>query len=66
VAPIAVEESMENVVEEKDHMCPKGNKVPLMEKVLKERIWFSLMLSPFWFSTLESKKAMLILMQGKH
>jgi len=40
--------------------------VPLMEIIFKELIQLGFMYSPFWFSMLEYKKAMLILLEGKH
>jgi len=65
-------ENVENAVEEMDNRIPRETKchsetikVTLMEKcILRSLIWSGLMYPPFWFSMLESKKAMLILLQG--
>ena len=52
---------MENVVEETDTIGTlKETRCHLWKIVFNEMIWFSLMYEPFWFSTLEFKKAMLI------
>src|SRR5882724_2447893 len=72
-------ENVENAVEEMDNRILKETrchsetiKVPLgdnkgatLGKVyLRSLIWSGLMYPPFWFSMLESKKAMLILLEG--
>ena len=44
----------------RDNKDPKGDKVPLVEKCIKEMIQFVLLYPPFCFSMLESKNAMLI------
>ena len=69
VAPIAMEEMWRNVVEGqtigilKKTRCHLGTiKVPSMENCMS-LIGLGLMYPPFWFSTLESKKAMLILLE---
>ena len=53
-----------HAVEERENKDPNRHKVPLMENVLKEMIQFGLIYPPFRFSTLESKMAMLILLEG--
>src|SRR5882724_9958032 len=63
-----------NAVEESNNRDPKGDKVPLREirgatcgkMYLRSLIQLGLMYPPFWFSTLESKKATLISLEGKH
>src|SRR5882724_2437907 len=68
-----MEEMWRNAVEETDNRDPKGDKVPLGDNrgathgklYLRSLIQLGLMHPPFWFSTLESKKAILILLQGK-
>ena len=55
-----------------DNKDPKGDKVPLGDNrdatqgnlYLRSLIQLGLMYPPFWFSTLESKKAILILLEG--
>jgi len=64
---------MENAVEETDNRGPKGDKVPLRDNrsatcgklYLRSLIQLGLMHPPFCFSILKSKKAMLILLEGK-
>src|SRR5882724_3060032 len=66
--------NMENAVEETDNREPKGDKVPLRDNkgathgklYLRSLIQLGLMYPPFWLSMLKSKKAMLILLEGKH
>src|SRR5882724_3907885 len=61
-----------NVVEETNNRDPKGDKVPLGDNrgathkkgYLRSLIWLGLIYPPFWFSTLKSKKATLILLEG--
>src|SRR5882724_10901003 len=61
-----------NVVEETNNRDPKGDRVPLGDNrgathgkgYLRSLIWLGLMYPPFWFSTLKSKKATLILLEG--
>src|SRR5882724_13430130 len=61
-----------NVVEETNNRDPKGDKVPLEDNrgathgkvYLRSLIQSGLMYPPFWFSTLKSKKATLILLEG--
>jgi len=61
-------------VEETDNRDPKGDKVPLGDNrgatggnlYLRSLIQLGLIYPPFWFSMLESKKAMLILLEEKH
>ena len=63
---------MENVVEGRDNRDPKRDKVQLRDNrgatcgkmYLRSLIQLGLMDPPFWFSTLESKKATLILLEG--
>jgi len=65
---------VENAVEETDNRDPKGDKVPLGDNrsatngklYLRSLIWLGLIHPPFWSSMLESKKATLILLEGKH
>src|SRR5882724_8980104 len=77
VVLITVEETWRNAVEETDNRDPKGDNVPPGDNkgathgkcILRSLIWSGLMYPPFWFSTLESKKAkskkaMLILLEG--
>ena len=60
------------MVEERDNRNSKGDKVPLVDNrgatcgkiYLRSLIQLGLMYPPFWFSTLKSKKAMLILLEG--
>src|SRR5882724_1695240 len=64
--------NVENVVEETDNRDPKGDRVPLRDNrgathgkgYLRSLIQLGLMYPPFWFSMLESKKAMFILLEG--
>jgi len=66
--------NVENVAEGTDNKDPKGDKVPLRDNrdatqgklYLRSLIWLGLMYPPFWFSMLKSKKATLILLEGKH
>jgi len=55
--------NVENAVEERDN---KGTRCHSWKIVFKEMIQLSLMYPPFWCSTLESKKATLILLEGKY
>src|SRR5882724_11764564 len=72
VVLITVEEMWRNVVEETNNRNHKGDKVPLRDNrgathgkvYLRSLIQLGLRYPPFWFSTLESKKAMLILLEG--
>jgi len=65
--------NVENGVEETDNSDPKRDKVPfgdnrgatLGKLYLRSLIQFGLMYPPFWFSMLEFKKAILILLEGK-
>jgi len=64
---------VDNVVEGTDNRDPKRDKVPLRDNrsatcgklYLRSLIQLGLMYPPFWFSMLESKKATLILLEGK-
>jgi len=58
--------NVEIVGKERDNRESKGDKVPLWKIVFKEMIWFGLRYPPFWFSMLKSKKATLILLEGKY
>src|SRR5882724_8163414 len=72
VALITVEERWRNAVEETNNRDPKGDNEPIGDNrgatngkmYLRSLIQLGLMYPPFWFSMLESKKAMLILLEG--
>ena len=59
-------------MEEMINRDPMEDNVPLGDNkgathgkcILRSLIWSGLMYPPFWFSTLKSKKAMLILLEG--
>jgi len=56
--------NVENAVEERDNRDLKETRCHSWKIVFKEMIQFGLMHPPFWFSMLETKKAMLILLEG--
>jgi len=73
VALINVEEMWRMHWRRTDNRDPKGDKVPLRDNrgathgklYLRSLVWLGLMYPPFGFSTLETKQAMLILLEGK-
>jgi len=53
-----------NAMEEETRCHSKEIEVPLMENCSLDMIQYGLMYPPFWFSTLKSKRLMLILLEG--